>query len=371
MVPERPRRSLPVAILLAALVVTSGIVGASLAQPSANGAEMGKANEDANGSEIITAFQQQIETLDTVEFTRITETEYDGETTTTTERVSADLEASEKRVETVESEWRDDVTTVVNESHSVMYNADENTVTEHRYYPDQLLPTIESLDNESLVSYEYRGTDTVEGQDVHVLAANIAEQAEANVEFDLTVYVGTDTYFPVQVAIENQADSSSGYSQTVTFEDVTLNEEIPDSAFELAVPDDATDPSEVGPDISRYDDHDRLQSSADLSVPDAELSESYAFDHGRIVDGDGYYTVSATYADETDQVTVSTQGESSVNYDELEDYNEVSIGGSTGWYAEYDETRLLHWDANGQSYSIYGQISEAEILALATSIAEQ
>jgi outer membrane lipoprotein-sorting protein len=331
---------------------------------------MDETDQDADGSEIITAFQQQIETLDTVEFTRLTETEYDSETTTTTERVSANLEASEKRVEIVESEWRDDVTTIVNESHSVTYNADENTVTERRYYFDQLLPTIESLKNESLVSYDYRGTDTVEGQDVHVLAANIAEQTEANIEFDLTVYVGTDTDFPVQIVVKNQADVSSGYTQTVTFEDVTLNEGIPDSTFELAVPDDATDPSEVGPDISRYDDHDRLQSSADLSVPDAELSDGYAFDHSRIVDGDGYYTVSATYTDGTNQVTVSTRGESSVSYDEREDYNEISIGGSTGWYAEYDDTGLLHWDANDQSYSIYGQVSEEEMLALATAIAE-
>ncbi|WP_340099242.1 DUF4367 domain-containing protein [Salinibaculum salinum] len=363
------------AVLASVMLLTTGIAGAAFAgSPSTTVAQTDEATTDEpDGEEVIDSFTERLETIDTIEFTRVTETESNGETMESTERVSADLDAFQKRTETIDSTFRNNTTTVVNESTSVTYNEDENTVTEYEYRGDILLPMLEQLANESAIDYEYLGTDTVEGQDVYVLEGTPTEQLDTESNTSLTVYLGTETRFPVQMAIDvESSEYDYNYSSTITYKNVTLNEAIPESTFDIDVPDDATDPTEnIGPDISTYETHDAAQSNADLSVPSAELAEGYEFDQARVIDGDGYYTVSSTYTDGTDRITVSIQNDNPFDYSEVEDYEEVSIGESTGWYAEYDEFSFLHWNSNGQSFSLYGQLSEEETLDIAASVADE
>ncbi|MEF8785495.1 MAG: DUF4367 domain-containing protein [Haloarculaceae archaeon] len=360
------------AVLASVMLLTTGIAGVAFAgSPSTTVAQTDEATTDEpDGEEVIDSFTERLETIDTIEFTRITETESNGETMESTERVSADLDAFQKRTETIDSTFRNNTTTMVNESTSLTYNEDENTVTEYEYRGDILLPMLEQLANDSAIEYEYLGTDTVDGQDVYVLEGTPTEQLDTETDTSLTVHVGTETHFPVQIAIDvESSEYDYNYSSTITYENVTLNEDIPESTFDIDVPDDATDPTEnFGPDISTYDTHDALQSNTELSVPSAELAEGYEFDQARVIDGDGYYTVSSTYTDGTDRITVSIQDDNPFDYSEIEDYEEVSVGENTGWYAEYDEFSFLHWDSNGQSLSLYGQLSEEETLDIAASI---
>jgi outer membrane lipoprotein-sorting protein len=363
------------AVLASVMLLTTGIAGVAFAgTPSTTVAQTDETTTDEpDGEEVIDSFTERLNTLDTVEFTRITETESNGETMESTERVSADLDAFQKRTEVVNSTFRNNITTVVNESTSVTYNEDENTVTEYEYRGDILLPMLEQLANESAIEYEYLGTDTVDGQDVYVLEGTPTEQLDTGADTSLTVHVGTETHFPAQIAIDvESSEHDYNYSSTITYENVTLNEDIPDSTFDIDVPDDATDPTEnLGPDISTYDTHDALQSNAELSVPSAELAEGYEFDQARIIDGDSYYTVSSTYTDGMDRITVSVQEENPFDYGEIEDYEEVSVGETTGYYADYDEFSFLHWDSDGQSFSLYGQLSEEETFDIAASVADE
>ncbi len=363
------------AVLASVMLLTTGIAGVAFAgAPSTPVAQTDETvTDEPDGEEVIDSFNDRLETLDTVEFTRITEAETSGETLKSTEHISADLDGFQKRTDIVNSTYRDNTTTVVNETTSLTYNEDENTVTKFDYRGDILLPTLEQLGNESAINYEYLGTDTVDGQDVYVLEGSPTRQVTTETNTSLTVHVGTETHFPVQMAIDvESSEQDYNYSSTITYENVALNEDIPASTFDIDVPDNATDPTEnLGPDISTYDTHDALQSNAKLSVPSADLGEGYEFDQARVIDGDGYYTISSTYTDGTNQITVSSQDENPFDYSEIEDYEEVSMGEDTGWYTEYDQFSFLHWDSDGQSYSLYGQLSEEETLDIAASITDE
>lgn len=363
------------AVLASVMLLTTGIAGVAFAgAPSTAVAQTDETTSDEpDGEEIIDSFTERLNTLDTVEFTRMTESETNGETLQSTERVSADFEAFQMRTETVSSTFRNNTTTVVNESTSVTYNEDENTVTKYDYRGDILLPNVEMLANDSAVNYEYLGTDTVNGQNVYVLEGAPTQQVSTETNTSLTVYIGTETQFPVRLAVDvESSEYDYNYSSTITYENVTLNEDISDSTFDIDIPEDATDPREnLGPEISTYESHDALQSSANLSVPSAELAAGYEFDQARVIDGDGYYTVSTTYTDGTDRITVSVQDENPFDYSEMEDYEEVSVDENTGWYAEYDEFSFLHWDSDGQSYSLYGQLSGEDTLDIAASVADE
>ena len=65
---------------------------------------------------------------------------------------------------------------MLNESTAVTYNAEENHVSEYEVRAKTLLFQIELLANESLLSYEYRGTETVDGREKYVLNAAPTEQ---------------------------------------------------------------------------------------------------------------------------------------------------------------------------------------------------
>lgn len=377
MVPDKSRPAL-LAVLASVMLLTTGVAGVAFAgtTTTVDAQTTEQTDEDPDGQEVIETFTDRLSTLETVEFTRITETETDGETMRTTERITADLDAFEKRVETLNttlnSSYVANTTTVVNESTSVTYNADENTVTEYEYHGDILLPMVEQLGNESAVSYEYLGTDTIDGDDVYVLEATPEQQADSATT-SFVVSVDAETYFPAQVTIDvTSSEYDFNYTSTLRFENVTLNEEIPDSTFDLDIPDDATDPLEnAGPEILTYDSHDATQSAAELSVPDAELTDGYEFDEARIIDGDDYYTVSVTYTDGTDEITVSTQESSPFDYSENDRYEEISFGETSGWYASYDQISFLHWDSDTQSYSLYGELSKADATEVATAITEE
>ena len=359
------------ALLVAATVLSVGAVGIAFADsPSTQDVQPTTESADSpDGTAVIENFTERIDTLETVEFTRTVETELDGDTQTTSQRVVADLVADQIRTETLESPTGSNLTTVVNETHRVIYNADENTVSEYERQSDNIpvLSQLTQLTNESAVEYEYAGTGTVAGNGVYLLDATPKQTQTANSNASVTVAVDTETYFPVRIETAVQSERYN-VSATQTYENVTLNEDIPDSTFELDVPEDATQPSFEVPDITSYDEYSALQSSATLSVPGAELADGYAFDSARIVDGDGYYTVSMTYTNGEDHVQVGVQRDSPFDWSESDGYEAVRVGDETGYYAQYDEYGFLRVESDDLSYSVHGTLDEEQAVDIAASI---
>ncbi|WP_154018255.1 LolA family protein [Halolamina sediminis] len=369
MSPSRGRQTV-VAVLTAAMLLTSGAVGVAFAgSPSMTDAQAG---ETADGEEVIDAFLEQVSTLETVQFTRTAELTFNNQTSTNTVRVDADLESFLKRTETVNASiGSDSVTTVRNDSAVITYDSEENTVSEYEVQSGTLLPRIESLANESMVDYEYLGIETVDGQETYALDVTPEEQfqRDADVETETTVYLDTETYFPVRTDSQTRSEEYN-HSSTVTYENVTLNEEIPDGTFDLDVPDDATDPTAaVGPEITEFDTYDELAAAANVSVPDAEIGDGFSYDHGTTIDGENYYGVTLGYSDGNRTITVSTQAESTGNFDyeESEMYEAVEVGGITGYLYTSDEFSLLSIEAD-QRYTIYGDVRNETAVDVGVSV---
>lgn len=357
------------AVLASVMLLTTGFAGVALAGGTSTTVAQ---TDEPDGEDVIESFTDRLSSLDSVAFTRTTETTANGESRSSTERIAADFDAFEKRVDVLNSSHGDNTTTVVNESTTTTYNADENTVTAHEHRREMLLPMVEQLTNESAITYEYAGTDTIDGQRVHVLDGTARGRENLDATTSLTVYVGTESHFPVRVDVDVVSTAQDyNFSSTITFDNVSIDEPIPDSTFELDAPDDATDRTTNRLfDFSRFDSHDALRSNADLSVPSAELVDGYAFDRARILDGEEYYRVSATYKNGTNRLTISVRNDSRIDYGDIDKYESVTLGEHTGWYVEYGDYAFLHWDGNGQSYSLYGQLSRENALDIAAAATE-
>ena len=356
------------AIFLAAALVTSGVAGIAFAEtPSTTDVQT---TESADGDEVIDSFVERLSTLETVEFTRTTESEFSNETSTRTIHVAADLENFRKRTETVNTTVGSNTTTVMNKSAVVTYNADENTVSEYEISGERtLLPTLDILGNESAISYEFVGTDTIDGEDTYVLEATPQLQRDTDVEMSLTVSVDAETYFPVRMESETVSEEYT-YSSTVTHSNVTLDGEIPESTFDLDVPADASEPSAyVGPDITSSESYDNISNQATLSLPAAELAGEFSFERGTIVDGEDYYSVSLRYTDGEETISVSTRAEpfDGSIYGDSDRYESVEIGETTGYRYTSDEFTSLHWE-DDQVYSLYGEIDNGTAMDIAESI---
>lgn len=372
MVPTDSRRALSTAVLAVLLIVGGGISGVALANPTPAAADAPTTNAstpadtDTNESDVVSDLRDRIDSLETVTMTQEMEVTTDGDTITTTTQIWADLEDTQLRQEVVDSEYQEGVITVRNESTTIIYDPDDNTVQKHDSRLERVLPTVKTLANESIVEYDYVGDTEVNGQTVHKLSAEPLQQP-TDADTNITVLVDPETNFPVQLR-SSSTSGSINYTSTLTFTNVTLDAEIPDSRFEIDIPENATEP-DLGPEVLRFDSIDSLQSAADLSVPDPDVPSDYSFERGRIIDGDSFYSVSLSYSNGTDHLTVSVQAdESPVNYENIDSYEQVQIGDETGWYASYDGFSALNWDCGGQAYSIYGSASKDTVTDVAASI---
>lgn len=370
---ERSRSGALLTLLVAVTLLSTGIVGAALANnPSTPDTQQTTDSPtEVDGEAVIENFTERLETLDTVEFTRTTESESDGKTTNTTERVVADVEDGQMRIEIRDSTYGSNSTTVVNETHIVTYNPETNTISsyEDESQETRVLPQLTQMANESAVDYEYVGTDTVEDEKVHLLDAALQQQqTRENTTMSVTVAVDTETYFPIQYETSVRSDKYN-FTYTQTYSNVTINGDVPESSFTLDVPEDATEPSSNGPEITSYSDHSTLQSASELSAPAAGLPGDFKFDGARIINGDNYYSMSLMYTNGEDRVQVNVQDKSSFDWSEQDNYEAVQLGDEPGHYAEYDEYAFLRTNTDEQSYSVHGELSKDKIIEIGEAIA--
>jgi outer membrane lipoprotein-sorting protein len=352
------------AIIASALLLTSGVAGVAVGAPPA--ADQEQNQEAPDGEEVIENFRETLSELETVQYTQTKETTWDNVTQTTVETVVADLDDSQKRVETTSD--LTNTTRVVEGTDGVMYNADENSVNEFEVDYDRLLPEIQTLANESHLNYDFAGTETIDGQEVYVLNAtpDLAQEFESSG----TVYVDTETYFPVKVESQTIHEDYQT-SSTAWYENVTLDEEIPDSTFELDLPDDVDDSRDDGLDVTRYDSHDELVSDTDLSMPPADPAGEFSFDRAVTFD-DESDAVALTYTDGHDVISVNTRSEdvSSFDYSESDSYEAIEVGDTTAYLHDSNRFVELHIDGE-QPYNVYSDLSADTVVEFVESIVDE
>ena len=374
--PETRTTSTVVALLGSLLLLVAAISGAATAalaaatsaQPSEYAQTDAPDDENLTAETILEDYQQRMDSLETLTMAAQTNSSYSA---SSTQSVWVDFENERIRTER-DSEYAETIT-VTNQSGTVTYNVDENTVSRYDYAFDDQYGSQFGLGpvfNNSEVTYE--GTETIDGTEAYRLNAE-PETQYGNTSLDVTIWLSAETSLPVRY--EMSSDGESSYETTLRFTNVTVNETIPDERFTIDIPDDAESPDYSTPDFYSYDSESELRENTSQSVPSPAVPEGYTFDSGYVTDGENYSSVTLNYATEDDEtLTVSkrTTGEYDYNYSENDDYESVDIGDRTGWYTQFDHGEsnlsILVWDCGDDQYTVYGSLSESETVEVAESI---
>lgn len=377
--PSKRVLSVALAVLLAA---AAGAVGPAAAAPTdsdtvAQTDTTVPADDETNltTEEILQRHSEQLDSLETISMTVRSNVSSDEYSSSSTSEIWVDFENSQMRTE--QSSEYANTTTVRNDTGSVTYDADENTVrnsdlTFEDMNPKETRQFSLPLNNETDLTYE--GTEIINGTETYRLDVE-PQFNDTDRNVDATVWINAETYLPVQLESSMDSDSYS-FESTVRFTDVSINETIPSERFSLDVPDDAERPDHSTPEFESYESESELRENTSQSVPDPTLPENYTFENGYVTDGDDYSSVSMTYTDDADgAITVSQSNASVVGdsyYTESDQFENVSLGNHTGYYAEYEfgesNTSVLVWDDGDHRYSIYGSISRSTATDIAESI---
>lgn len=382
MVPDNLRAAL-IAVTFGALVVASGVTGAAAmtdqsptAQQQVEQTENTTADADertdssSDGEEVIETFKERVSSLDTLVMTYETNvTLNDNRTMTTHKKLWVDYENDRIRTETETD--RTETITVRNESKTVTYDVENNQVNRFDNAGEtDPRTTIDRLLNNSELSYE--GRESLDGEQTYRLDVTPTNTDGIDGSVDATVWLDTDTHFPVKMATSIDSGESN-YDMTAQFRNVTLNEPIPDERFTIDVPDDAEEPDYSMPDRSAYDSLSTLKDNTNRSVPEPDVPDAYSFEKGQVVEGDDYHSVSLRYATEDgDNLHVATRSVTGFDYGDSDQFDTVDVGDHTGYYTDYEyngnTTSILVLDCDDKSHSLSNQLSKEEIIDIGESL---
>lgn len=383
-----------VAVLLGALLVLAGVTTGAVqmpqqdtttdAQPTPtpteddtdggeNNEERATATETRTGGEILSTFQNRSDARETLVMTVERNITTGGNETYSTEKdVWVDYE--NERIRTERSSDYGETITVRNESTTVTYNVEENSVSRFNatVTDRQLDPTgLDRLANNSDATFE--GREQLGGEETYRLSIepNMTGTPVTG-SVNITVWLDAETYVPKQT---HSAVSSENYSFETTqqYRNVSLNETLSEDRFTIDVPDDADDPGSADYEMTSYESLSNLRANATQDVPSPTLPENYSFDSGYSLAHDGDSSLTLRYtAGENETLTVSQRSGDGFNYSESEDFEPVDVGPQTGWYNEYDTDNttvaMLAWDCNGSRYTVAGPLEKSEIIAIGESI---
>jgi len=329
--------------------------------------------ENLTGDRILSTFQNRSDSLETLVMTAETNiTTDDNETHSSEKKIWVDYE--NERIRTERTSDYGETITVRNESTTVTYNVEENSVSRFNssVTDRQFDPTgLERLSNNSDATFE--GREQLDGEETYRLSLepNMTGTPVTG-SVTITVWLDAETYFPKQT---HSAVSSENYSFETTqqYRNVSLNESLSDDRFSIDVPDDAEEPSSSDFDMTSYESLSNLKANATQNVPSPDLPANYSFESGYIVeDGDDFSLTLRYTAGENETVTVSQRSGDGFNFSESEDFESVDVGNQTGWYNEYDTdastVAMVAWDCDGNRYTVSGPLEKSETIDLAESI---
>lgn len=344
---SRARLTLGV-LLVGVLAVTAGCAGAISGDP--------------NPERIADQIQQRMDTIDSVQGTKVMRITTDGETNTTvTEYVRQP--PTKVRSEVIEGGgYRSTGDLRVNTGEeSYSYDASENTYTRYDfdYNRSAQFPSAEAIDrllNRSDVSYE--GTDTVAGRAVHVVAIDRTER-----DSTMTLKVDQEYWYPLAM------ETTSSYNGTETtlswtHRTVTFNEPVADGAFTFDPPEGAELEQSRSPEITEYDSASAANEATPYTVAEPAMPDGYTLASTQVMVINGTSTTSLTYRDGenraffsiTNTTRTASSGES------------VTIGNTTGTVSSYGDSTSVAWNCDGVRYSLSGQLTKSTLVDAAAAV---
>lgn len=378
------KRTAMITALLGALLLVTAIGGPATAAPAATtpaqssihdtsaSAQTDAEVDNLTAEDILDDYRQRVSSLETLTLTVQSNANSSSYSSSSTQSIWVDFENN--RIRTERHSSYGETVTVRNESGTVSYNVEDNTVSRYDYtFDDQYGDRfgLGPVFNNSDVTYE--GTETIDGAEAYRLDAE-PETEYGDASYDVTIWLHTETTLPIQY--EMASDGEYSYEVTQRYTNVTVNETVSDGRFTLDIPDDAERPDTSTPEFYSYDSESELRANTSQSVPEPTVPENYSFDSGYVTDGEEYSSVTLSYTtDSDDSLTVSKRAASTYNYSQHDSFEEVTVGNRTGYYNEFDygETNIsiLVWESGDHQYTVYGSLNESETIAVAESVAPE
>lgn len=380
MVPSNLRAALLAVTLGSLLVCSSVVTGAAVAsqQPTPEQpAQMTQPPTDANDSSapdddaVVETFRDRFTSIETVVMTVETDMQMNDDRSMSTEqRLWVDYENDRARIE---REFNGTETiTVRNESETVVYSADENTLSTFNNTGSVGSRTMVSgMVNNSELSYET--TERLDGERTYRLDVTPTDSGAMAISdsVEATLWIDTETYFPEKFHVVSDSEDFD-YEMTGEFRNVTLNEPIPDSQFEIDVPDDAEKP-DYASNMDTYDSLTAVEDGTEHTVPDPDVPDAYSFTEATVFNTSDHHSVNLRYeSDEGDTIGVTASDVTEFDEDARDSFETVVVNGHSAYYAEFElggnTTSSLMVTCSDTTYTVYGDLSKSETIDIAESL---
>ena len=194
-------------------------------------------------------------------------------------------------------------------------------------------------------------------------------RASANGSVRTRVWIDTDQWLPRKTQVSVPAHRNN-QTITVRYENITVNEPVPEGEFTFDPPAEATvtrdDHSEFRPppeNTTFYDERAALAATVG-DLPDPSLPSRFRFEGGARFDGE-MTGVELTYSDGSDQIEIVklTDGERFFDAGAT-----VSIDGTKGVFVDAPFGSVVEWECGGEIYTIAGDADRETMLSIARSI---
>jgi outer membrane lipoprotein-sorting protein len=202
---------------------------------------------------------------------------------------------------------------------------------------------------------QYRGVETVNGRDAHVVRLETTPEAEN--EIRQTVYYDAEYFIVLQSEYEMtvEGDSVTGRTQVKS---IDFDPSVDDEIFEFDPPENAT---VLNTSIEQYGNYTALSRASDGHVPDPDLPPEFEFDSGQRQG----QNITLQYTSGVESVTVSRF----VAAAELPgDLDTVDHQGRTYQYRDSPRGRLIRWECGDSLYTVSGDLERDTLLDVGASI---
>lgn len=329
---------------------------------------------DMSAEKIGEQVEQKYENVGTYTGTVTTKTVSGNETRTTTANVWMNQSGDEMRYEYVSPEQMAGTVLVSNGSTMWMYNETTDTArkTDTGGLGSQVAaPNYSQVVRNLLENYNvsYRGTETVGDRSAYVLSLTPkAGSAMAEYTDNYTLWIGEDSWYPVKRHTVMSLDGET-IETTMTYTNLTFDANVSAETFEFDPPEDAEVTTLETPDRQQYESVEAADAevSFDVAAP-RHVPDGYEQGNVTVTSGSNYTSVSMSYENGTDHLSVSQSSVTAGTNATSGDDETVTVDGRTGTYSEFGSTAILRWTCGGESYTVSGPLSKSELLAVGESI---
>lgn len=201
---------------------------------------------------------------------------------------------------------------------------------------------------------QYRGVETVNGRETHVIRMESPPDAEN--ERQQTIYYDSEYFVPMKAEYEITVRGEHVEGE-MRVQSVEFSPSVDDSIFEFDPPENAT---VITTTIREYENYTALRRASDGHVPDPDVPSEFEFELGTLTDRG--LTLQYTDGPATISLTRSTRGEVRA------DSERIDRQGRTYYYSDQFRTKAVQWRCDDTVYTLSAELERDRLLTVGGSV---